>query len=933
MKRIVLFIIACCLYGFSSAQNITAVEYFIDGDVGAGNGTAVVITPNASINQTFNVSLVSVADGFHTLSVRAKDANNFWSVTHTTPFYKLPASAVSAAPNINKMEYFIDADPGVGAGTDVPVTAGTLISGLAVEIPLSLVADGFHSLTFRTRDANLKWSVSHSTPFYKLPASTVAAAPNINKMEYFIDADPGVGAGTDVPVTAGTLINGLAVGISLVSVADGFHTLTFRTRDANLKWSVAHSTPFYKLPASTVAAAPNINKMEYFIDADPGVGAGTDVPVTAGTSLSDVGVSISLAAVTDGFHILTFRTRDANGKWSVSHASPFYKVPASEVAGAPNLVKLEYFIDTDPGQGAGVAVPLAAVTSITDYLVQVPVSGLSVGVHNISFRALDDLGRWSAVQTSTFIFGSPVPTVTIASTATEPTSVSPIPVTITFSESMTGFDVSDITVTNGAAGSFAGSGASYTANVTPTAQGAVTVSVPANAAVNAATTGNAVSNTLTRTYDLAPTVTITSSATEATNVSPIPVTITFSESVTGFVVGDISVTNGTAGSFAGTGAIYTANITPTGPGVVSVGVLANVAVDVASIGNTISNTLTRTYDAVEPTVVIASSATEPTSVSPIPVTITFSESVTGFVLGDISVTNGTAGSFAGSGATYTASITPTAPGPVTVSVAANVALDAAINGNTVSNTLTRTYQLSVSSQTITFAALTNKTLGDAPFNLTATASSSLAVSFSSTSDKITIAGAQVTMTKAGSVTITANQAGNASFNPAPAVDRTFCINPAKPTIAVSGEDTETVVLTSSSATGNQWFLNGTAIVGATASTLSANATKVGIYSVQVKIDNCESVKSNEFTVVITGTEPRTAGLKFFPNPASEQITISIPGGQGGKIHLSDLRGAQMLSVNSSREEERIDVEHLSTGVYFVTITTAKGTYRVRLVKE
>ncbi len=57
---------------------------------------------------------------------------------------------------------------------------------------------------------------------------------------------------------------------------------------------------------------------------------------------------------------------------------------------------------------------------------------------------------------------------------------------------------------------------------------------------------------------IAPTVTVTSTAPDPTNVSPIPVTITFSESVTNFIVGDITVTNGTAGTFAGSGTTYTA---------------------------------------------------------------------------------------------------------------------------------------------------------------------------------------------------------------------------------------------------------------------------------------------------------------------------------------------------------------------------------------
>jgi hypothetical protein len=79
------------------------------------------------------------------------------------------------------------------------------------------------------------------------------------------------------------------------------------------------------------------------------------------------------------------------------------------------------------------------------------------------------------------------------------------------------------------------------------------------------------------------------------------------------------------------------------------------------------------------TPVITSSLSSPTNVQPIPVTITFNHAVTGFDSSDIVVTNGTLNNFAGSGATYTAGIIPSASGDVTVDIAANAAVDGAEN--------------------------------------------------------------------------------------------------------------------------------------------------------------------------------------------------------------------------------------------------------------
>ncbi|WP_172406594.1 MBG domain-containing protein, partial [Pedobacter sp. AJM] len=107
-----------------------------------------------------------------------------------------------------------------------------------------------------------------------------------------------------------------------------------------------------------------------------------------------------------------------------------------------------------------------------------------------------------------------------------------------------------------------------------------------------------------------------------------------------------------------------------------------------------STTNTFTIDSTRPSVVITSTAGasgSSTSTSPIPFTVTFSETVTGFVAGDITPGNTTISGFSGSGTTYTFNATPTTNGAVTISIAANVALDAAGNGNTAASAFSITY--------------------------------------------------------------------------------------------------------------------------------------------------------------------------------------------------------------------------------------------------
>lgn len=86
-------------------------------------------------------------------------------------------------------------------------------------------------------------------------------------------------------------------------------------------------------------------------------------------------------------------------------------------------------------------------------------------------------------------------------------------------------------------------------------------------------------------------------------------------------------------------------------------------------------------DTTAPTVTITSSETSPSAAATIPLTITFSEVVTGFAVGDITVVGCTLGALSGSGAVYTVTATPTAAA-ITVNIAAGVCVDAAGNSNT-----------------------------------------------------------------------------------------------------------------------------------------------------------------------------------------------------------------------------------------------------------
>lgn len=89
-------------------------------------------------------------------------------------------------------------------------------------------------------------------------------------------------------------------------------------------------------------------------------------------------------------------------------------------------------------------------------------------------------------------------------------------------------------------------------------------------------------------------------------------------------------------------------------------------------------------------------------------------------------------------------------------------------------------------QAITFNSIASHFVDDAPFIITATASSSLPVAFNY-SGACSVSGNTVTLSGvAGSCTITATQSGNATYDPAPNVARTFSVTLRSQTITFSG---------------------------------------------------------------------------------------------------------------------------------------------------
>ena len=501
------------------------------------------------------------------------------------------------------------------------------------------------------------------------------------------------------------------------------------------------------------------------------------------------------------------------------------------------------------------------------------------------------------------------PTVTIASSSTSPTSGA-FNVTITFSESVTGFVIGDLTVANGAASNFAGSGTTYTATITPSADGAVTVDVAAGVAQDAASNTNTAAIQFSITNDeTKPSVTIASASTSPTS-GAFNVTITFNESVTGFVVGDLTVVNGTASNFAGSGTTYTATITPSADGAVTVNVAAGVAQDAASNTNTAATQFSITNDETKPTVTVTSASTSPNS-GAFGITVTFSESVTGFVVGDLTVASGTASNFAGSGATYTATITPSADGAVTVDVAAGVAQDAASNTNTAATQFSITNDETKPTVTITSAS-TSPNSG--AFDITVTFSES--VTGFVVGDLTVVNGTASNFAGSGTTytaTITPSADGAVTVDVASGVaqDAASNTNTAATQFSITNDETKpTVTVTSSSTSPNSGAFDITV-------TFSESVTGfvVGDLTVANGVASNFAGSGTTYTATIT---PSADGV----------VTVDVAAGVAQDAATNTNTAATQFSITNDETKPTVTIASSSTsptsGAFNVTITFSES---------
>ncbi|GAB5562687.1 MAG: hypothetical protein SynsKO_43340 [Synoicihabitans sp.] len=219
-----------------------------------------------------------------------------------------------------------------------------------------------------------------------------------------------------------------------------------------------------------------------------------------------------------------------------------------------------------------------------------------------------------------------------------------------------------------------------------------------------------------------------------------------------------------------------------------------------------------------------------------------------------------------------------------------------ISDTSFSGSATDTLVIAKADQTITFAAPADRDLADGSFELTASSSAGLPVSFSVDSGPASLNGNTLTMSDVGTVTLTASQAGNNNYNAAESVTQSFDVSVATPEITLEGliatfDGTPKVVTATTLPPG--LTVNITYDGSATA------PSAVGSYAVNAVIDDTTYSGSTSGTLVIS-KGPQTID---FPQPAdvpftSNEVTLTATASSGLDVAFAVVSGPATVVGNS-----------------------------------
>jgi len=108
------------------------------------------------------------------------------------------------------------------------------------------------------------------------------------------------------------------------------------------------------------------------------------------------------------------------------------------------------------------------------------------------------------------------------------------------------------------------------------------------------------------------------------------------------------------------------------------------------------------------------------------------------------------------------------------------------------------------------------------------------------------------------------------------------------------------------------------------------------FTVQTNHEGCELSGTMRFTYSDVGiiTPQKKEKIKVYPNPTTGELTMDNGQLTIGNVEVFDIYGRKQFSIlNPQSSIKKINISHLTTGIYFIKITTEQGVITKKVIKH
>ena len=237
-KIISIIVLSAAMVSLAWSKHITAAECFFDTDPGQGNGTVMSGSFGDSSATAYlnGISTTGLSLGTHVLFIRMLDSEGVWGAV-TGHFVNIGTADIG---DIVQAEYFIDDDPGAGAGSPLSGVFGNpQVTASANGVSTSELELGTHTVFTRMKNDAGEWGDVRGTP---LNIAYDYDGFHLTQAEVFIDDDPGWGNGTTMSAVDGSFDEAvedfLANALATNTLSGGIHTVFVRSADNRNGWGL-----------------------------------------------------------------------------------------------------------------------------------------------------------------------------------------------------------------------------------------------------------------------------------------------------------------------------------------------------------------------------------------------------------------------------------------------------------------------------------------------------------------------------------------------------------------------------------------------------------------------------------------------------------------------------------------------------------------------